>query len=116
MRQYIVAICRFKAAQFVAYTSTMIRRCRACFLSILTVLACLPATAQAQQTNEQLAARCAELGAIFDRYNTRRSEGSGGPDMQRLGAGIDCQKGRYQQGIKTLEDLLQRNRTPYPPA
>jgi hypothetical protein len=69
-----------------------------------------------QQTPEQLAARCAELGAIFDRYGTRRSEGSGGPDMTRLGAGIDCQKGRYEQGIKALEGLLQRNRIPYPPA
>ena len=74
------------------------------------------ATAQAQPTNEQLAARCAELGAIFDRYGTRRSEGSGGPDMIRLGAGIDCEKGRYAQGIKALEDLLNRNRIPYPPA
>ena len=64
---------------------------------------------QAQQTNEQLA-------AIFDRYGRRSSEGSGGPDMIRLGAGIDCQKGRYAQGIKALEDLLQRNRIPYPPA
>lgn len=75
-----------------------------------------PVGASAQQTNEQLAARCAELGALYDRYNTRRSEGSGGPDMIRLGAGIDCQKGRYQQGIKALEDLLQRNRVPIPPA
>jgi hypothetical protein len=99
-----------------AYTSTMTQRCRTCFLSILAALACLPATAQAQQTNEQLAARCAELGALFDKFNTRRGEGSGGPDMLRLGAGIDCQKGRYQQGIKTLEDLLQRNRISYPPA
>ena len=72
--------------------------------------------AHAQQTNEQLAARCAELGALYDRYNTRRGEGSGGPDMVRLGAGIDCQRGRYQQGIKALEDLLQRNRVPIPPA
>jgi hypothetical protein len=72
--------------------------------------------ARAQPTNEQLAARCAELGAIFDKYGTRRGEGSGGPDMIRLGAGIDCQKGRYDQGIKALEDLLNRNRIPYPSA
>jgi hypothetical protein len=76
----------------------------------------LSGPSQAQQTNEQLAARCAQLGAIFDRYGTRRSEGSGGPDMTRLGAGIDCQKGRYDQGIKALEGLLQRNKIPYPPA
>jgi hypothetical protein len=69
----------------------------------------------AQQTNEHLAARCAELGAIFDKYGTRRSEGSGGPDMIRMGAGIDCQNGRYAQGIKALEDLLKRNKIPYPP-
>lgn len=76
----------------------------------------LPLAGAEAQTNEQLAARCAELGAIFDRYGTRRSEGSGGPDMTRLGAGIDCQKGRYAQGIKALEDLLKRNRITYPPA
>lgn len=69
-----------------------------------------------QQADPKLAARCAELGAIYDRYNTRRSEGSGGPDLERVGAGLDCQKGRYAQGIATLEKLLQRSRTPYPPA
>ena len=88
-------------------------------LARLLLLPCLVGAclsdARAQQTNEQLAARCAELGAIFDRYGRRSSEGSGGPDMTRLGAGIDCQKGRYAQGIKALEDLLKRNRIPYPP-
>ena len=83
---------------------------------LLLTIAFPVATGHAQPTNEQLAARCAELGAIFDKYGTRRSEGSGGPDMTRLGAGIDCQKGRYTQGIKALEDLLSRNRLPYPPA
>ena len=64
----------------------------ACAALLITLIAA--STAAAQPTNEQLAARCAELGAIFDKYGTRRSEGSGGPDMIRLGAGIDCQKGR----------------------
>ena len=77
----------------------------------------LAATAgHAQPTSEQLAARCAQLGALYDRYNLQRGEGSGGPNMARLGAALDCQKGRYQQGIKALEELLQRNRIPYPPA
>lgn len=74
------------------------------------------APAHAQQTDQQLAARCAQLGALYDRYNLQRGEGSGGPNLARLGAGVDCQKGRYQQGIKALEELLQRNRIPYPPA
>jgi hypothetical protein len=85
-------------------------------LLLLSLAAAPHARAEAQQTNEQLAARCTELGAIFDRYGRRSSEGSGGPDMIRLGAGIDCQRGRYAQGIKALEDLLQRNRIPFPPA
>lgn len=84
-------------------------------LSALTVAALLPGASYGQQTNDQLAARCAELGALFDRFGTRRGEGSGGPDMTRLGAGIDCQRGRYEQGIRALEGLLQRNRIPFPP-
>ena len=61
-------------------------------LSALAVAALLPGASHGQQTNDQLAARCAELGALFDRFGTRRGEGSGGPDMTRLGAGIDCQR------------------------
>lgn len=83
---------------------------------LLLPIVLLPGPSHAQQTPEQLAARCAELGAIFDRFGARRGEGGGGPDMTRLGAGIDCQKGRYEQGIKALEGLLQRNRISYPPA
>jgi hypothetical protein len=84
-------------------------------LLLMSVAAAAPATdPHAQQTNEQLAARCSELLGIFSRYGVRRSEGSGGPDMIYLGAGIDCQKGRYAQGIKAMEDLLQRNKIPYP--
>ena len=93
----------------------MIRRIRMAALIGIAAVVLPLGGAGAQQTNEQLAARCNELGAIFDKYGTRRSEGSGGPDMIRLGASIDCQKGRYQQGIKALEDLLQRNKISYPP-
>lgn len=93
-----------------------VRRLHAIALLGITAILLTPDGAGAQQTNEQLAARCSELGAIFDRFGTRRGEGSGGPDMTRMGAGIDCQKGRYAQGIKALEDLLRRNRISFPPA
>jgi hypothetical protein len=84
-------------------------------LSMSVAAAAPAADLHAQPTNEQLAARRSELLGIFSRYGVRRSEGSGGPDMIYLGAGIDCQKGRYAQGIKAMEDLLQRNKIPYPP-
>jgi len=38
------------------------------------------------------------------------------PDIVYVGAGIDCRNGRYAQGIQAMEDLLQRNKIPYPPA
>ena len=71
--------------------------------------------ARAQATNEQLAARCSQLYALADRYLTRRGEGSGGPNMTLLGAGLDCQKGRYDAGIKTLEKLLHGQGVTIPP-
>jgi hypothetical protein len=84
---------------------------------LLASLAAAPLSrVQAQPTDEQLAARCDELGAIFDRFGGRRGKGSGGPNMIRVAAGIDCRQGRYAQGISALEDLLQRNRIAFPPA
>jgi hypothetical protein len=83
--------------------------------TLLLLAALWPLAIAEAQTTEQLAARCNELGAIFDKLGTRRGEGSGGPDMTRMGASLDCQKGRYAQGIKALEDLLKRNRISYPP-
>jgi hypothetical protein len=74
------------------------------------------ASAPAQPYNEPLAKRCGELLAIFDKYGVQHSQGSGGPDIIYLGAGIDCSKGRYTEGIKAMEDLLRRNKIPYPPA
>jgi hypothetical protein len=79
------------------------------------LLALTCATPVLAQTDDRLAQRCTELGALYDRYNGRRGEGSGGPNLDRLGAGLDCQKGRYDKGIKTLEDLLRRNRIDFPP-
>ena len=72
--------------------------------------------APSQPYNGPLAKRCGELLAIFDKYGVQHSQGSGGPDIIYVGAGIDCRNGRYAQGIQAMEDLLQRNKIPYPPA
>ena len=68
--------------------------------------------ALAQPYNEPLARRCAELLAIFDKYGVQHSQGSGGPGIIYVGAGIDCRNGRFAQGIRAMEDLLQRNKIP----
>lgn len=76
---------------------------------IVVAIAACGADRSFAQSNEQLAARCAQLGGLFDRYAARRGEGSGGPNLTRVGAGLDCERGRYEPGIKALEDLLRRN-------
>jgi hypothetical protein len=82
-------------------------------LVVLLGMAC--GEAVAQQTNEEKAARCFQLAGVADRYLTRRGEGSGGPNMTIMGARIDCEKGRYDRGIRDLEQLLRDQRIPLPP-
>lgn len=93
----------------------MMRRARLCFLAV-GASCVLPLAGEAQQN--PLAARCSQLFAVADRALTRRGEGSGGPNMIVMGAGLDCQKGRYEQGIHDLEKVLraQGYTVPPPPA
>lgn len=61
-------------------------------------------------------ARCAQLVAFWDRHSGGKSEGSGGAEMVRKGAVADCDAGRYDKGIRSMEDLLKRNGYTVPPA
>ena len=81
----------------------------------VTIAVLLLAVAGAAEAQTDKAARCAELGALYDRYSGRRGEGSGGPSLDRAGAAMDCQNGKYDQGIKTLENLLRRSAITVPP-
>jgi hypothetical protein len=70
----------------------------------------------AQTGNDGRPARCSELYDIASRYvSGRGGEGSPGPNMGVIGAGLDCQKGRYDEGIKALEKILSGQRISYPP-
>jgi hypothetical protein len=84
-------------------------------VAALWILVAIGAEAAAQTTTSDPKARCAQLLAYWDRYGVRRSEGGGGPGMTRLGAGIDCDKGRYDSGIKAMEELLRQNGYTVPP-
>ena len=83
--------------------------------SAAILIALLGGEAIAQQADEAKKARCSQLLTVADRYLMRRGEGSGGPDMTVLGARIDCEKGRYDQGIRALEKELSAQRIPVPP-
>lgn len=82
---------------------------------VIVVLGLIGGGAAAQQSDEAKKARCIQLADLGDRYLTRLKEGSGGPNMVVLGARIDCDKGRYDQGIRDLEKLLRDQRITIPP-
>jgi hypothetical protein len=71
----------------------------------------------AQPADGQLAARCNQLYGIASRAVSggAGAEGSSASNMGVIGAGLDCQKGRYDEGIKALEKILNGQRVSYPP-
>jgi len=72
-------------------------------------------SASASATREPKA-RCAQLLAYYDRYGSSRGEDSSGTrHIARMGAGVDCDHGRYEMGIKAMEDLLASKKFPVPP-
>ncbi|MBN9085674.1 MAG: hypothetical protein J0J01_02095 [Reyranella sp.] len=85
-----------------------------CLFLAAAALCAVPVVAQAQ--DDKLKARCNQLYAMADRALSRRGEGGGGPNMIVQSAGIDCQKGRYEQGIRDLEKVLRAQGYTVPPA
>jgi len=83
------------------------------FFLAAAVLCALPAAGHAQ--DDKLKARCSQLYAMADRALSRRSEGGGGPNLAVQGAYVDCQKGRYDQGIRELEKALRSQGYTLPP-
>jgi hypothetical protein len=59
--------------------------------------------------------RCAQLIAFWLLHGGAKGEGSGGADVPRKSAEVDCEAGRYDKGIATMEDLLRRNGYTVPP-
>jgi hypothetical protein len=72
----------------------------------------------APSANKQLAASCSQLFGIASHYVSggAGAEGSLGSNMGVIDAGLDCQKGRYDEGIKALVKILNGQRISYPPS
>ena len=60
--------------------------------------------------------RCAEFFAFWQRHGGSKSEGGGGGDIARKNAEVDCGAGRYDSGIRAMEELLRRKGYTVPPA
>jgi hypothetical protein len=82
---------------------------------IAVVLIADMANPASAQTTPDPKARCAQLLAYYDRYGSSRGEDSSGSrHMTRIGAGIDCDHGRYEEGIRAMEDLLKQKKFTVP--
>ena len=69
------------------------------------------------QAPSDLKARCSQLISYYDRYGVGRGEKSDGArNHTRIAADLDCQQGRYEQGISAMEALLRRKNFDVPPA
>jgi hypothetical protein len=65
------------------------------------------ATDALAQTPQELKARCSQLTSYFDYYGTSRGEHTDGPkNWKRINAGIECDRGNYEVGIRQMEELL----------
>ena len=71
----------------------------------------------AAQSSADLKARCDQLISYYDRYGASRGENSDGArNHTRIGAGVDCQQGRYADGIASMETLLKEKHFDVPSA
>ena len=68
-------------------------------------------------TTAQLAARCSQLIAYYDRFGVGRSlHTDGRRNPTRMAAEIDCSRGLYAKGIATMEQLLVAKKFTPPPS
>lgn len=80
----------------------------AAWLPVLAVLATAITTPVAA-ADPPAKKRCTELMSFFDRWGSSRSEHTDGArNHDRISAGIECERGRYEIGIAEMEALLLR--------
>jgi hypothetical protein len=76
-------------------------------LLILTTTALVATIAVAASAQDGGKKRCADLLAFYDRWGSTRSEHSDGArNPARISAGIDCERGHFDAGIREMEALL----------
>lgn len=79
---------------------------RSTFL-LAVFLSATAATDALAQTPGELKARCSQLTAYYDYYGVSRGENSdGAKNWKRINAGIECERGNYEVGIRAMEELL----------
>ena len=88
-----------------------------CSIGVMTAVLILDTANRASaQPAPQLKARCSQLISYYDRYGASRGEDSSAlRHMTRMAANVDCDHGRYDEGIRSMEDLLKEKKFTIPP-
>jgi hypothetical protein len=85
-------------------------------IAVVSALAAVATERASAQTTRDLAQRCAQLIAFYDRYGVGRSNNSDGRrNHTRIGAQFDCERGQLEKGIAIMEDLLRKKAFAVPP-
>jgi len=85
-------------------------RSRLAVFAFLAAAASAPgAAAQTLTFSADPRTRCVQLVEFWVRHGGSKSEGGTGSDTPRKSAEFDCGVGRYDSGVRTMEDLLRRN-------
>jgi hypothetical protein len=85
-------------------------------LAVGMVKAASAQNAASAPTSPDLKARCDQLISYFDRYGASRGENSDGTrNHTRIAVGLDCEKGRYAEGVAAMETLLKNKHFDVPP-
>ncbi len=91
-------------------------RSRLAVFAFLAAAASAPgAAAQTLTFSADPRTRCVQLVEFWVRHGGSKSEGGTGSDTPRKSAEFDCGAGHYDNGIRTMEDLLRRNGYTIPP-
>ena len=86
------------------------------FCTMAVVLIVDTANLASAQPTPELKARCSQLITYYDRYGASRGEDSSAlRHMTRMTASVDCDHGRYEEGIRAMEDLLTKKKFTIPP-
>ncbi len=92
-------------------------RPRLAMIALFAAAASAPgAAAQTLTFSADPRTRCVQLVEFWVRHGGSKSEGGTGSDTPRKSAEFDCGAGRYDNGVRTMEDLLRRNGYKIPPA
>jgi hypothetical protein len=84
------------------------------FLAAATIVVASAGCMSTSPASPRLLARCTQLYGLWFRYEQHTTFHHTGQQAQAELALDDCRQGRYEAGLRQLEEMLRRGRVPIP--